>query len=77
MKCKTRQILLNGVAAMWMLMLFIGLLMAEEYGSNKISTYEQQIESKEVITIERVSNANEFQCIGVLRCCSMHISLCR
>ncbi len=59
MKYKTRQLLLNGVAAMWMPMLFIGLLMALDYGStktNEISTYEQPLESKEVITIEVSDN---------------------
>lgn len=56
MKCKTRQTLINGVLAIVMLVLFIGFLMAEEYGSNKISTYEQQLESKEVITIDRGSD---------------------
>ncbi len=59
MKYKTRQLLLNGVAAMWMPMLFIGLLMALDYGStknNEISTYSQHIESKEVITVEVSDN---------------------
>ncbi len=59
MKYKTRQTLLNGLTAMWMLILLIGLLMALDYAStnkNEISTYSQRIESKEVITIEVSDN---------------------